>query len=84
MQVMSAQDPAFTVSCSRRTEDSNMKICTCEHCRYTFRYPLIPLTCPDCGMKKVRPANKKEILRFRIEQQIIADEIRAGLYHECL
>lgn len=61
-----------------------MKICTCEHCRYTFRYPLIPLTCPDCGMKKVRPANKKEILRFRIEQQIIADEIRAGLYHECL
>ena len=61
-----------------------MKICTCEHCRYTFRYPLIPLMCPDCGKKKVRPASKKEILRFRIEQQIIADEIRAGLYHECL
>ena len=29
----------------------NMKICTCEHCRYTFRYPLIPLMCPDCGKK---------------------------------
>ncbi len=59
-----------------------MKICTCEQCHYTFLYPLLPHTCPDCGMKKVRLANEKEILRYRAEQQILADEIRAGLYRE--
>jgi len=57
-----------------------MKTCTCESCRYIFRYPLIPLTCPDCGRKAVRLANRKEIKAYRIEQIILAEEIRAGLY----
>lgn len=52
----------------------------CESCHYTFRYPLIPLTCPDCGRKAVRPANRKEIKAYRIEQIILAEEIRSGLY----
>ena len=39
-----------------------MKICTCENCRFTFRYPLLPLACPDCGKKDaVRPATEKEL-----------------------
>ena len=57
-----------------------MKICTCEYCRYTFRYPMLPVSCPDCGRKKVRPASEKEVLRYWTEQQILADEIRTGLY----
>lgn len=61
-----------------------MKICTCEHCRYTFRYPLLPVRCPDCGNKKVRPASEKEVQRYRVEQKIIADEIRTGLYGEAV
>ena len=57
-----------------------MKIFTCEHCHFTFRYPLLPAACPDCGRNKVRPASEKEVLRYRIEQQVIADEISAGMY----
>lgn len=57
-----------------------MKTCTCESCHYTFRYPLIPITCPDCGRDAVRLANRKEIKAYRIEQILLAEEIRAGIY----
>ena len=35
-------------------------ICTCENCKYTFSADYLPLTCPDCGSKKVRPATQVE------------------------
>ena len=57
-----------------------MKICTCENCRYTFRSPIRPVYCPDCGREKVRLANKKEIREYHRLQAIVADEIRMGLY----
>ena len=58
-----------------------MKICTCENCRFTFRYPLLPLACPDCGKKDtVRPATEKEITDYWYMQEIIKEEIRLGLY----
>ena len=57
-----------------------MKICICESCRYTFRYPILPPSCPDCGHKKVRLADKNEIKEFHRLQAILAEEIRMGLY----
>ena len=57
-----------------------MKICTCEACRYTFRYPLIPPRCPDCGHGKVREANRNEIKEYHRLQKILAEEIRLGIY----
>ena len=57
-----------------------MKICTCESCRYTFRYPLVPPTCPDCGQKTVRKATEHEIEDYHRMQRILAEEIRLGLY----
>ena len=67
-----------------------MKICTCESCHYTFRYPSraretraflsLPPSCPDCGRKNVRPATKEEIREFHRMQAILAEEIRMGLY----
>ena len=58
-----------------------MKICTCENCRFTFRYPLLPLACPDCGKKDaVRAATEKEIVDYWYMQEIIKEEIRLGLY----
>ena len=59
---------------------SIMMICTCEKCRYTFRYPIQPLTCPDCGSSAVRPTNEKEKKDFHREQKILAKEIQLGLY----
>ena len=41
-----------------------MKICTCENCRFTFRYPLLPLACPDCGKDAVRLATEKEVADY--------------------
>ena len=58
-----------------------MKICTCANCRFTFRYPLLPLACPDCGKKDaVRAATEKEIADYWYMQEIIKEEIRLGLY----
>lgn len=57
-----------------------MKICTCESCHYTFRYPIIPPSCPDCGNKNVRMADDKEIREYHRLQKILAEEIRMGLY----
>ncbi len=57
-----------------------MKICTCEACRYTFRYPIIIPRCPDCGKGPVRKANKDEIRTYLRNQEIIAEEIRLGIY----
>ena len=56
-----------------------MKICTCSQCRYTFRYPLVPTCCPDCGARAVRRATSSEIREFRRMQKIIEEEIRSGL-----
>ena len=58
-----------------------MRICTCENgnCRYVFRYPLLPPSCPDCGKRTVRPANKAEITRYLREQKILREEITSGL-----
>ena len=57
-----------------------MIICTCDKCKYTFRYPLLPPACPDCGTKAVRPANEQEKKEYRKNQRILAKEIRSGLY----
>lgn len=57
-----------------------MKICICESCRYTFRTPVMPACCPDCGKEKIRPANSKEIREYHRLQAILAEEIRMGLY----
>ena len=57
-----------------------MKICTCTSCRYIFRYPVLPSSCPDCGKQTVRLASALEIKEFHINQAIIAQEIRDGLY----
>ena len=57
-----------------------MKIYTCESCDFTFRYPIHPTTCPDCGQKLIRPANAYEIERYHLEQRILAEEIKMGLY----
>lgn len=57
-----------------------MKICTCEKCRYTFRYPLLPPACPDCGSHSVRQATEQEKKEFHRNQKILAQEIRMGLY----
>ena len=57
-----------------------MKICICESCHYTFRYPLLPSSCPDCGRKDVRIANEDEVKEFHRLQAILAEEIRTGLY----
>ena len=57
-----------------------MKICTCDICRYTFLYPLLPPSCPDCGSHTVRPATEQEKKEFRRNQRILREEINAGLY----
>ena len=57
-----------------------MIICKCDSCRYTFRYPILPITCPDCGKRNVRRADKIEIKSYWQDQALIAEEIRAGLY----
>ena len=57
-----------------------MKICTCENCRYTFRYPLLPASCPDCGKEPVRIATCSEAMDFCRLEAIVSEEIRAGLY----
>ena len=57
-----------------------MKICTCEKCHYTFRYPLLPPACPDCGAKAVRPATEQEKKEYHRNQKILREEINAGLY----
>lgn len=57
-----------------------MKLCTCDKCKYTFRYPLIPQYCPDCGSHSVRPANEKEKQDYHRNQRILSEEIRMGLY----
>ena len=58
-----------------------MKICTCENCRFTFSYPILPLACPDCGKKdSVRLATEKEQADYYKMQEIIKEEIRLGLY----
>lgn len=57
-----------------------MKICTCTSCRYTFRYPIVPSACPDCGRQTVRLASSREIEEFLHNQKILAKEIKLGLY----
>ena len=57
-----------------------MRICKCDNCRYTFRYPLIPSNCPDCGSSAVRTANEKEVEIFEQDQKTLQEEIRMGLY----
>jgi Zn finger protein HypA/HybF involved in hydrogenase expression len=57
-----------------------MKICTCENCRFTFRYPVLPLACPDCGQDAVRLATENELSDYYKMQEIIKEEIRLGLY----
>ena len=57
-----------------------MKIYTCDCCRYTFRYPVLPLSCPDCGKHAVRIANNHEVNNYWRDQKILAEEIKAGLY----
>ncbi len=37
-------------------------------------------SCPDCGRKEVRIANKDEVKEFHRLQAILAEEIRTGLY----
>ena len=61
-------------------EEAVMKLCTCDHCRYIFRYPIIPVRCPDCGKRNVRPANEQETDAWRHDQAVLAEEIRLGLY----
>ena len=56
------------------------RICTCESCRYTFRYPIFPTACPDCGKKTVRTATDQEIEEYYKNQLILEREIREGLY----
>ena len=68
------------LSIQRRGETIMMKICTCEACKYTFRYPLLPLHCPDCGRSAVRDATGEEIKEFYHLQEILAEEIRSGIY----
>ena len=48
--------------------------------RYTFRYPVMPVICPDCGKQEVRAANGKERKIYWHDQVLLAREIRAGLY----
>ena len=57
-----------------------MKICTCEACRYTFRYPIVPLCCSDCGKDAIRESSAKEIRQFHIEQEIVRKEVQLGIY----
>ena len=56
-----------------------MKICTCEKCRYTFQFPLVPLNCPDCGKENVRIATEKETKDYWKSQEILSEEIKLGL-----
>ena len=57
-----------------------MKLYTCDHCRYIFRYPLKPQACPDCGREAVRQATPKETEDYDTMQIILQEEIRSGLY----
>ena len=57
-----------------------MNLYTCDHCKYTFRYPLKTLVCPDCGKEAVRPATEKETADYYAMQRILQEEIRLGLY----
>ena len=56
-----------------------MKICTCQACRYIFMYPLVPLSCPDCGKEAIRQATEEEESQYWHNQEIIEEEIRMGL-----
>ena len=56
-----------------------MKICTCDSCHYIFMYPLLPLSCPDCGKEAVRLASAGEVKEYWKNQEIIEEEIRMGL-----
>ena len=57
-----------------------MKVFICDCCRYTFRYPLKPQFCPDCGREAVRTATETEVTDFHRDQKILAEEIRNGTY----
>lgn len=57
-----------------------MRIYRCTSCRYTFRYPLKPQCCPDCGREAVRTATESEVKDFHRDQKILAEEILTGLY----
>ena len=61
-------------------KESNMIICKCDSCRYIFRCPIFPVSCPDCGKRNVRKAEKIEVKSYWQDQALIAGEIRAGLY----
>lgn len=56
-----------------------MTICTCEKCRYTFQFPLLPLRCPDCGKEMVRLSTDKEIKEYWRMQEILKEEISLGV-----
>ena len=56
-----------------------MKICTCDSCHYIFMYPLLPLSCPDCGKDAVGPGTVEEVKEYWKSQEIIEEEIRIGL-----
>jgi len=58
-----------------------MIIYRCTSCRYTFRYPVLPSACPDCGRRTVRPADRRERQEYRRNQKILIREIRQGLYN---
>ena len=64
----------------QKKEGFYMLICTCEHCRYIFRYPLMPSICPDCGSKYIRKASNKEMHDYYRIQKILRKEIKMGLY----
>lgn len=37
---------------------------TCDACRYAFESDKLPDRCPNCGKKRVRPANETEIYDY--------------------
>lgn len=57
-----------------------MKIYKCDCCKYTFRYPLAPVSCPDFGKHEVRAADESEKKSYWHEQKILAEEVWMGLY----
>ena len=57
-----------------------MEIYTCRQCRYTFRRPLLPASCPDCGTGTVRKATVREIREYDRIQRLLAEDIRMGLW----
>ncbi len=57
-----------------------MKYCTCESCRFTFRYPILPPACIDCGEGPVRNATDEEIEDYHRKQKILQAKIMSSLY----